>query len=99
MLNEFKLTVVHVAQPKNPKPMQICACAWSYHWTKNCGKSGLGRGPPGRRGPWAAGRRAFGPLGRGGPWAAGLLLAKPLCRCLQFSSVYLATIHDYEIQH
>ena len=39
-------------------------------------------GPPGRRGPWAAGRWAFGPPGRGGPWAAGrwaagLLLAKP----------------------
>ena len=34
MVNEFKLTVVHVAQPNNPKPMQICACAWSYRWTK-----------------------------------------------------------------
>ena len=31
-----------------------------------CEKSGLGLGPPGRRGPWAA-----------GSWAAGLLLAKP----------------------
>ena len=34
-----------------------------------------GRGPSGRGGPWAAGRRAFGPPGR---WAAGLLLAKPV---------------------
>ena len=64
MVNEFKLTVVHVA---NPNPIQICACAWSYHWTKNFGynNSGLGHGP------WAVGR---GPPGR---WAAGLLLAKP----------------------
>ena len=41
MVNEFKLTVVHFARPN---PMQICACAWIYRWTKkNCGKSGLGR--------------------------------------------------------
>ena len=58
MVNEFKLTVVHFARPN---PMQICACAWIYRWTKNCGKSGLGHraaGPPGRgtvagRGPRA----------------------------------------------
>ena len=58
MVNEFKLTVVHVARPNL---MQICACAWIYRWTKNCGKSGLGR--------WAeAGRglRAAGPW-----WAVG----------------------------
>ena len=39
--------------------LQTCACGWIYRWTKNCGKSGLGRGvagPLGRRGPWAAGR-------------------------------------------
>ena len=47
MVNELKLTVVHVA---HPNPMQICACAWSYHWPKNCGKSGLGCGPSGH---WA----------------------------------------------
>ena len=41
MVNEFKLTVVHFARPN---PMQLCACAWIYRWTKkNCGKSGLGR--------------------------------------------------------
>ena len=64
MVNEFKLTVVHFARPN---PMQICACAWIYRWTKNCGKSGLGHraaGLPGRR---AGGRWAFGPLGRRGP--------------------------------
>ena len=49
MVNEFKLTVVHVA---HPNPMQICACG-----QKKCGKSGLGRG---RRA--IAGRE---PLGRG----------------------------------
>ena len=43
MVNEFKLTIVYVA---HPNPMHIYACAWIYHWTKNCGKSGLGRGPP-----------------------------------------------------
>ena len=45
----------------------------------NCGKSGLGyraSGPPGHRGPWAAGRWAFGSPGRWavagrGPRAAG----------------------------
>ena len=71
MATEFKLTVVHFARPN---PMQICACAWSYRWTKNCGKSGLGHradGPPGRPGPWAAARLAVGPPGRraAGPWA------------------------------
>ena len=63
--------------------MQICVCAWISRWTKNCGKSGLGHraaeprspraaGPPGRGGPWAAGRRAVGPSGRraAGPWRA-----------------------------
>ena len=60
MVNKFKLTVVHVTHP-NPI-VQICACAWSYRWTNICGKSRLGRGPPGCR----------------GSWAAGLLLAKPL---------------------
>ena len=56
MVNEFKLTVVHFARPN---PMQICACAWIYRWTKNCGKSGLGR---------LLGLRAAGPsrgVGRG----------------------------------
>ena len=48
-------------------PMQICACAWIYRWTKNYGKSELGHGasgPPGRSGPRAggpSGRRAAGP--------------------------------------
>ena len=85
MVNEFKLTVVHFARPN---PMQICACARIYRWTKRLWK--IRTGPPGRwasgprgcRGPWAAGRWAFGPLGRRGPWAAGrwaagLLSAKP----------------------
>ena len=77
MVNEFKLTVVHFARPN---PMQICACAWIYRWTKKLWKirTGLpGRrasGPRGRRGPLAAGHWTFGPPGR---WAAGLLLAKP----------------------
>ena len=56
MVNEFKLTVVHFARPN---PMRICACAWIYRWTKNCGKSGLGR---------LLGLRAAGPsrgVGRG----------------------------------
>ena len=83
MVNEFKLTVVHFARPN---PMQICACAWIYRWTKKLWKIRTGQdwatGPPGRRGLRAAGRgplglQAAGPLGRRGPWAAGLLLAKP----------------------
>ena len=62
MVNEFKLTVVHFARPN---PMQICACAWIYRWTKELWK--IRTGPPGLR---AAGpSRAAGPLGRR---AAGL---------------------------
>ena len=87
MVNEFKVTVVHFARPN---PMQICACAWIYRWTKKLWKIRTGppglraAGHPGRwasalrscRGPWAAG--LFGPPGRRGPWAAGLCLEKPL---------------------
>jgi len=82
----IKLSALRFARPN---PMQICACAWIYRWTKNLDTEppGLravsGRGPPDRGGPRAAGRgpmglRAAGPLGRRGPWAAGLLLAKPI---------------------
>ena len=74
MVNKFKLTIVHVA---GPNPMHIRACAWIYHWTKNCGKSGLGCGPrdavPSRvagRGPWVAVR---GPRVAGRRAAAGSL--------------------------
>ena len=72
MVTEFKLTVVHFA---SPNPMQICACAWIYRWTKNCGKCGSGRGAKGRgpRNAGPSGRQAAepsravgrGPLGRG----------------------------------
>ena len=58
MVNEFKLTVVHFARPNS---MQICACAWSYRWTKKLWKTGLGHraaGPPLAAGP--SGRRAAG---------------------------------------
>ena len=85
MVNEFKLPVAHFARRN---PMQICACAWIYRWTKRLWK--IRTGPLGL---WAAGPsravdsgpmglRAAGSLGRRGPWAAGrwaagLLLAKP----------------------
>ena len=49
IVNEFKLAIVHFARPN---PMQTCACAWISRWTKNRGKSGLGR--------WAAGWWAAG---------------------------------------
>ena len=72
----------------NPNPMQICARAWSYRWTKNCGKSWLCRGPR------AAGR---GPpdLRAAGAWrAVGLLLAK---RRYPSNRIYGQThIHSYE---
>ena len=82
MENEFKLTVVHFTRPN---PMQICACAWIYRWTKKNWKTRTTPSdlrvarppcqtarPPGGV-PWAVGR---------GPWAVGrwvavLLLAKP----------------------
>ena len=66
MVNEFELTVVHFSRPN---PMQICACAWIYPWTKKLWK--IRTGPPGRRGTQAtepSGRRAAvdrGLLGRG----------------------------------
>ena len=69
MVNEFKLTLVHFARPN---PMQICACAWIYRWTKRLWK--IRTGQPGRgavagRGPWAVGRGPWA-VGRG-PWAVG----------------------------
>ena len=72
MVNELKLAVVHFT---HQNPMQICACAWIYRWTKNYGKSGLSHrasGPPGRSRP-----RAAGPSRAVGRWAAGLFLVKP----------------------
>ena len=59
-VNEFKLTVVHFARPN---PMQICACAWVYRWTKKLWK--IRTGPPGLRaarqpGRWGPGLRTAG---------------------------------------
>ena len=40
MVNELNLAVVHFThQNVHQNPMQICACAWIYRWTKNYGKS------------------------------------------------------------
>ena len=46
-LSTLSLTVVHFSRPN---PMQICACAWIYRWTKKLWKirSPGHRGPPGR---------------------------------------------------
>ena len=49
MENEFKLTVVHFARSN---PVQICACAWIYRWTKQLWKI---------RCHWAAGSPPFTP--------------------------------------
>ena len=68
MVNELILAVVHFV---HQNPMQICACAWIYRWTKNYGKSALGRQAVVGRGLRAggpSGLRAAGPsraLGRG----------------------------------
>ena len=62
MVNEFKLTVVHFARPN---PMQICACAWIYRWTKRLWK--ISTGPPGRRAAGPPGLRAAGPSRASGP--------------------------------
>ena len=43
MVNEFKLTIIHVA---HPNPMQICACE-GFTAGQKTGKSGLGHGPLG----------------------------------------------------
>jgi len=58
MESEFKLTVPHFTRPN---PMQICACAWIYRWTKNQknGKQQLGHRASGRR------TSRWWPLGRG----------------------------------
>ena len=50
--NDFKMVNVHFARPN---PMQICACAWIYRWTKKLSKT---RTEP-------QGIRAAGPPGRG----------------------------------
>ena len=61
MVNKFKITIVHFA---HPNPMQICACALIYRWTKKLWK--IRTGPPGL---WAFGPWAAGPLGC---WVFGL---------------------------
>ena len=64
MVNEFKLTVVHFARPN---PMQICAFAWIYRWTKKLWK--IRTGPPDLR--------AAGPsraVGRGPAFSKTLIL-------------------------
>ena len=73
----IKLSAIRFACPN---PMQICACAWIYRWTKNLGTGPPGlraAGPPGRRGPSRAagppGRRAALPPDRRGPQADGPL--------------------------
>ena len=52
MVNKLKLGTV---QFTHQNPIQICACAWIYRWTKNYGKTGLGQRAVAGRGPWAAG--------------------------------------------
>ena len=103
MVNEFKLTVVHFARPN---PMQICACAWIYRWTKKLWKIRTGQdwaaGPPGRRAVAGRGSRAAGPSGRrtagpsraAGRWAAGLRLAKPKIGCYKIA-VIICRNEDY----
>ena len=54
-----------------PKPDQIWACAWIYHWTINYGKSGLGLQAGG-----PVGLRAFGPLGYRGLLGRGPVFSK-----------------------
>ena len=58
MVNEFKITVVHFARPN---PMQICACAWIYRWTKKLWK--IRTRPPRLRAAGLPGRGAV--AGRG----------------------------------
>ena len=60
MVNEFKLTVVHFARPN---PMQICACARIYRWTKKLWK--IRTGPRGLRAAVQPGRRSSGPRAAG----------------------------------
>ena len=63
MVNEFKLTVVHFARPN---PMQICACAWIYRWTKKTVENqDWATGPPGLRAAGPSRAVGRGPLGRG----------------------------------
>ena len=71
MINEFKLTVVHLARPN---PMQICGCAWIYRWTKKPWK--ITTGPPDRRAVAGRGPRAAGPtqaVGRGPAFSKTLM--------------------------
>ena len=101
MVNEFKLAAVRFA---HPNPMQICGCAWIYHWTKKLWK--IRTGPPGR---WPAGHRAV--AGRGVRAAGqrtcfwqnpsvhgqepGIQLLSGLCNGIFHSSVYFYYIFNY----
>ena len=58
MVNEFKLTIVHFARAN---PMQICACAWIYRWTRKNVEKNQDTGPPGRRAARPLGLRTAGP--------------------------------------
>ena len=74
MVNEFKLIVFHLrAQTRCKSEHTRGFTARQVARQQNC-VGFRATGPPGRRGPWAAGRgplglRAAGPLGRGEPWA------------------------------
>ena len=56
----FVCLLVHFARPN---PMQICACAWIYRWTKKLWKIMIRTGPLGRRVAGPSGHWAFGPPG------------------------------------
>ena len=97
MVNEFKLTVVHFARPN---PMQICACAWIYRWTKKLWKirtgqdwTGLGHraaGPSRAVGRGPLGLRAAGPLGRG-PLGRGPAFSKTPWKSINFVTPWVTT--------
>ena len=80
MVNESKLTVVHFARPN---PMQICACAWIYRWTKRLWK--IRTGPPGRGAVAGRGPRADGPSGRRAAGPSRTVGSGPLGRGPAFS--------------
>ena len=62
MVNEFKLTVFHLRAQTRSSNLSMRVDLPLDN------KTVWASGPPGRRGPWAAGRWAFGPPGR---WAVG----------------------------
>ena len=80
MVNEFKLAVVHFARPNPMQTCACAWInRWAKNGGKS-GPGRWAAGPSWAVGRGPVGLRATGPPGRRGPQAAGLFLVKPVSR-------------------